>query len=157
MGHGSRAVCTSQHGEGATARRPYERRESLLAVIINARMPGVPRDGTCTSRRPASWREVPSWPPVVCTLTVDCTVSMVMVSSLRTNGPWRLSAARGGATQHTAAIRPDARRRSYETMVSVSTRLIPKYPWTSGVAWRIIVGGRTQARYACLDKGAERS
>src|SRR5262249_28836066 len=91
-----RAVCTSQHGEGVTARRPYKRRESLLAVIINARMPGVPGDGTCTSRQPASRREGPSRAPGVGALAVGCSVAMVMVSYLRTNGPWRLSAARGG-------------------------------------------------------------
>jgi len=102
-------------------------------------VPGVPGDASVTSRRPAARWEAPSRPPVVYALAVYCTVSRGMVSSLRKNGPARICDARGGAIQHSAAIRPDARRRSYETMVSVSTRPIPKYQWTSGVAWRIIV------------------
>src|SRR5262245_31846598 len=64
---------------------------------------------------------------------VDCTYSRVMVDSLRTNVPWRLPAACVGPTQHTAAIRPDAWRRSYETMVSVSTNRYQlnrwQHPW----------------------------
>src|SRR5262249_22528531 len=67
------------------------------------------------------------------------------------------TAARGGTKQHTATIRPDARRRRYWTMVSVSTRPTPKYQWTSGVAWCILVGGRPQAPHACMDRGAARS
>src|SRR5262249_61766007 len=113
MGYGSRAVCPSHHGVEDEGEEAVCTARACAAVMRNARMPGVPGDGTCTARRPAARWEVPSRPPVVCALAVDCTVSMVMVSSLRTNGPWRLSAARGGATQHTAAIRPDARRRSY--------------------------------------------